>query len=164
MTSWDDVTTAAPDLAKRVRERFEATGLALLATLRRDGAPRISGIEPYFGLGHVWLGMMPGSLKARDLQRDGRFALHAATADKEVKDGDAKLAGVAIEVTEEGDRAAYARGFAEATGFDPGTTGDYHLFRLAVAEVVFLSLAPEGDAMLIERWSPDRGAETVRRA
>ena len=164
MSTWDDVMTAAPDLATRVRERFEQTGLALLATLRRDGAPRISGIETYFGDGQLWLGMMPQSLKAKDLRRDGRFALHAATADKEMSDGDAKIAGVAIEVTDAGERAAFARGFAEATGYDPSETGDFHLFRLDVTEVVFLSIAPEGDAMLIERWSPDRGVETVRRA
>jgi len=164
MSFWNDVETAAPDLAKRVRDRFEATGLALLATLRRDGAPRISGIEPYFGLGNVWLGMMPGSRKARDLQRDGRFALHAATADKQMTDGDAKIAGMAVEVTDDDQRAAYARAFAEATGFDPGTTGDYHLFRLDVTEVVFLSIAPEGDAMLIERWSPGRPVQTIRRS
>jgi Pyridoxamine 5'-phosphate oxidase len=163
MSSWDDVTSAAPDLAKRVQDRFEATGLALLATLRRDGAPRISGIEPYFGLGNVWLGMMPGSRKARDLQRDDRIALHAATADKQMADGDAKIAGTAIEVTDDGQRAAYSRGFAEATGYDPNDTGDFHLFRLDVTEVVFLSIAPEGDAMLIERWSPGRPTETIRR-
>jgi hypothetical protein len=164
MSSWDDVKTAAPDLAKRVQDRFEATGLALVATLRRDGSPRISGIEPFFGFGELWLGMMPRSLKAKDLQRDGRLALHAATVDKNVADGDAKVAGVAAEVTDTNQRATFARGFAEATGYDPSDTGDYHLFRLALTEVVFVSLAPEGDAMLIERWSPGRPVETIRRA
>lgn len=121
-------------------------------------------VEPFFGFGHLWLGMMPDSLKARDLQRDGRFALHAATADKNMADGDAKVAGVAVEVTDTDQRTAYARGFAEATGYDPSDAGDYHLFRLDVTEVVFLSIAPEGDAMLIERWSPGRPVETIRRA
>ena len=156
--------TAAPDLGTRVQDRFESTGLALLATLRRDGAPRISGIETFFGLGDLWLGMMPRSLKAKDLQRDGRFALHAATADKDMTDGDAKIAGVAIEVTEGAQRAAYARGFAEATGYDPNDAGDFHLFRLEVTEVVHLTIAPERDAMLIERWSPGRAVETIRRS
>lgn len=164
MTSWNDVMTAAPDLGRRVQDRFESTGLALVATLRHDGAPRISGIETFFGLGDLWLGMMPSSLKAKDLQRDGRFALHAATADKDMTDGDAKIAGVAVEVTDEAQRAAYARGFAEATGFDPADSGDFHLFRLHVTEVVYLSIAPEGDAMLIERWSPGRPVETIRRS
>jgi hypothetical protein len=164
MSSWDDVKTAAPDLAKRVQDRFEATGLALVATLRRDGSPRISGIEPFFGFGHLWLGMMPCSLKAKDLQRDGRYALHAATADKDMTDGDAKIAGIAFEVVDTHQRTAYSRGFAEQTGYDPNDTGDFHLFRLDVAEVAFLSIATERDAMLIERWSPGRPVETIRRA
>ena len=164
MSSWDDVMAAAPDLAKRVQQRFEATGLGLVATLHRDGAPRISGVEPWFGHGHVWLGMMPGSRKARDLQRDGRFALHAATADKEVSAGDAKIAGHAVEVTDPQQRAAFERGFAETTDLDVSQLGDYHLFRLDVTEVVHLSLAPERDAMLIERWAPGQPVTTVRRA
>jgi hypothetical protein len=163
MSTWDDVKSAAPDLAKRVQDRFEATGLALLATLRRDSSPRISGVEPFFGFGHIWLGMMPQSLKAMDLLRDGRYALHAATADKNMTDGDAKIAGVAVEITDKDQRTAYARAFAEDTGYDPGDTGDYHLFRLDVTEVAFLSITPERDGMLIERWSPGRLVETVRR-
>jgi hypothetical protein len=51
----------------------------------------------------------------------------------------------------------------EATGYDPSDAGDYHLFRLDVTEVAFLSIAPQRDAMLIERWSPGRPVETVRR-
>jgi hypothetical protein len=164
MSTWDDVMTAAPDLAKRVQDRFEATGLALLATLRRDGSPRISGVEPFFGFGSIWLGMMPQSFKAKDLQRDGRLALHAATADKNMTDGDAKVAGTAVEVTDADERTAYSRAFAEATGYDPSDAGDYHLFRLDVTEVTFLSIAPERDAMLIERWSPGRPVESIRRA
>lgn len=164
MSTWEEVRTAAPDLATRVQDRFERTGLGLVATLRRDGAPRISGIEPWFGLGHVWLGMMPKSRKALDLQRDDRFALHAATADKELSEGDAKLAGHAVEVTDPEQRTRFERGFAETNGMDPGETGDYHLFRLDITEVVFLSIAPEKDAMLIERWSPGQPAATIRRA
>lgn len=164
MPTWNDVTTAAPDLAARVQQRFESVGLGLLATLRRDGAPRISGVETLFGFGEVWLGMMGGSLKARDLQRDPRFALHAATADREMQEGDAKLAGRAIEVTDPEQRARFAKAVAEATGYDPEADGgDYHLFRLDITEMVFLSIAPERDAMLIERWSPGQPPTTVRR-
>src|SRR4051812_42460346 len=67
MPTWTEVTTAAPELAAVVQDRFAAHGLALLATLRRDGAPRISGIEPLFALDEVWLGMMDHSRKAEDL-------------------------------------------------------------------------------------------------
>ena len=66
MASWSQVEAAAPELAERVKERFDATGLGLLATLRTDGSPRISGIEPLFALDELWLGMMHGSRKAAE--------------------------------------------------------------------------------------------------
>src|SRR5688572_7855936 len=93
MTSWGAIEAAAGELAAAVRERFEATGLGLLATVRADGSPRVSPIEPFFWDGQLWLGSMPDSRKATDLRRDPRFALHAATADKDVANGDAKIAG-----------------------------------------------------------------------
>src|ERR671935_3336335 len=101
MAAWRDVASAAPELAALVRARFEATGLGLLATLRRDGSPRISGIEPLFTADDLWLGMMPGSRKAADLLRDPRFALHSATTDKQVTHGDAKINGRAVVVEDE---------------------------------------------------------------
>ena len=125
-----------------MRARFEATGLGMLATLRADGAPRISGVEPWFGDGELWLGMMPESLKAKDLQRDPRFALHAATADKQMTDGDAKLAGSAIEVTDEATIDRARKSFAEVSGHEP-PPGPMHLFRLDVTEVVFLTVATD---------------------
>src|SRR5690349_13866837 len=93
MATWLEFTEAAPELASRVRGRFEATGLGFLATLRRDGSPRLTGVEPLFALDEVWLGMMPGSRKALDLRRDPRLALHNASTDKEVRDGDARITG-----------------------------------------------------------------------
>lgn len=163
MTTWIEVTAEVPDLAARAQARFEATGLALVATLRRDGSPRISGVEPFFGLGELWLGMMPGSRKAADLLRDGRCALHAATIDKEVAKGDAKLSGAAIDVHDADIRAAYAGAIAEAAGGDPSALGDFSLFRVDVRDLVMISLAPERDALHVEHWSPDAGYTLTRR-
>ena len=77
MARWSEIATATPDLADAVRERFEATGFGLLATLRADGSPRVSGLEPLFALGELWFGLMPESRKALDLLRDPRFAIPA---------------------------------------------------------------------------------------
>src|SRR5215211_4225798 len=98
MATWTKTMEHAADLAAHARARIEGTGLALLATLRRDGYPRISGVEPFFEGDDLWLGMMPHSLKAKDLQRDGRLCLHNATVDKDVTEGDIKITGRAIEV------------------------------------------------------------------
>ena len=70
----------APELAGRARERFGATGLCLVATLRSDGWPRISPVEPLILDGRLYLGMMPGSTKSRDLSRDPRCLVHSTMA------------------------------------------------------------------------------------
>ncbi len=149
--NWRDVERAAPALTAKVRKRFEAHGLAVLATLRRDGSPRISGIEPSFGEGELWLGMMPRSLKAADLLRDPRLALHSATADKNVSAGDAKLSGVAVPVEDEATFARYRR----ASGDEHNAFGTFHLFRVDVNEMSHLM--PAGDHLDIEWWSAARG-------
>src|SRR2546429_4283378 len=43
--------------------------------------PRISGIEVEFAEGEIFLGLMPGSRKLYDLERDPRLALHSPTDD-----------------------------------------------------------------------------------
>ncbi len=81
MASWAEFASAEPALASRVKERFAIRKHKTLATLRKDGSPRISGIEVEFADGELFLGMMPGSLKLRDLERDPRLALHSPTED-----------------------------------------------------------------------------------
>jgi hypothetical protein len=90
--TWDDVKKATPELALAVQRGFDTHIHKTLATLRADGSPRISGQEASFRDGQLWLGMMPDSRKAKDLLRDPRLALHSATVDPEMPDGDAKLA------------------------------------------------------------------------
>ena len=156
--NWAQVEAAAPDLAAKVRKRFEAHGLALLATLRRDGSPRISGIETLFGEEELWLGMMPRSLKAADLLRDPRLALHSATADKNVSSGDAKLSGAALLVEDEASFERYRR--ASGSGDGP-VFGSFHLFSVDVAEMSHL--IPAGDHLDIESWSEARGYRRIDR-
>jgi hypothetical protein len=162
MTSWNDVVEAAPELAADVRSRFDATGLAMLATLRADGSPRIAGIEPSFWSGEVWMGMMWESRKALDLRRDPRFAIHAATVDKDVKDGDARISGRAIEVEDEATKIGMGKAFHEQTGFDPNDHAPWHLFRVDVTEVHHLGLVG-GDTLDIRWWTPGSGLHQVDR-
>jgi len=150
MASWAEVERSAPGLAAAVRERFDAGVHKTLATLRRDGAPRISGIEARFDRGELWFGSMPGALKARDLQRDARFALHSASEDPPGWSGDAKLAGRAVEEDPEVLREV----------FDQAPPGPAHLFRAEIDEVVLVGLDEGRDRLVIELWRP---GEPVRR-
>jgi hypothetical protein len=156
--NWAGFEAAAPELAARVRARFEATGLSLMATVRRDGSPRISPVEAFFDGTDVWLGMMDASLKARDLQRDPRLALHSATADKNVTEGDAKLAGRAIEVTDADGITRFVAVTSAVMGAAPPEP--FHCFTVDVTEASFLM--PAGDHLDIDIWtegSPPRRIE-----
>ena len=154
MASWRDVRAAAPELAGAVQKCFDAHIHKTIATLRRDGSPRISGNETNFTAGEVWLGMMPGSLRARDLERDPRIAIHSATADPKMAGGDAKLAGRAVAVT---DPAEFSRLVGEE-----GEPGSFHLFKIEVIEMVRTTV--EGDRLVVESWHEGGGVNRVERA
>ncbi|MET9068818.1 pyridoxamine 5'-phosphate oxidase family protein [Streptosporangium sandarakinum] len=148
MATWERFEREAAELAALVRERFEAAETHIVATLRRDGSPRVSGSEVDFQGPDLSFGSMLNAVKARDLQRDGRCAIHAHPA----KDGDAKVAGVAVEVTGE-DKAAYT------TGSEP--PGGFHAFRLDLHEAVFTKV--EGDELVVRLWRPGQPVRTFRR-
>lgn len=150
MTSWDSFAAQAPELASAVRARFEANKHHVLATLRRDGSPRVSGTEVAFHGPDLVIGSMPGAIKARDLQHDGRFALHAHTGDASMRGGDAKVSGIAVEVTDPEQIEAF-----RGKGAPPGPM---HLFRLELTDAVLTSV--EEDALIIDVW---RAGEKVRR-
>ena len=104
---WGRLADEAPELAGAVQARLTATKHHVLATLRQDGSPRVSGTEVQLRGPELTIGSMPDAIKARDLQRDGRFALHANPGDGTMEGGDAKVAGVAVEVTDEAELAAF---------------------------------------------------------
>jgi hypothetical protein len=148
MTSWKDFADDQPDFAGRVQQLFNRQKHMTLATLRRDGSPRISGTEVELDAEDLVLGMMPGSLKARDLLRDPRLAVHSPSVDPPPEDasswpGEAKIAGRAVEITDN----------------DPADAS--HSFRVDITEVVVTTVA--GDDLVIESWHPDRGFQRRQR-
>ncbi len=155
MPSWSEFEAAAPDLAREVRERLEAHKHKTIATVRADGSPRISGTESLLADGELWIGSMWQARKARDLQRDPRFALHGGSDDPPAWTGDAKVSGVAEEITDP-DRVRALNGEA-------GAGGPSHLFRLDLREVSAVRLDPTGKALEIEMWTPEQGVRTIRR-
>lgn len=153
--TWGDFEGEAPALAAAVLARLTATLHSILGTLRADGAPRLAGLEVHFGEGELWLAMMPDSRKADDLRRDPRFALHSAP-DVEMVDGDAKVGGRAVLVT---DADTIAR-FAARLPMELPTSG-MALFR---TELTDASLARvEDDFMVIDVWHPGEPLRQVRR-
>lgn len=166
MASWHEIEQAVPALAARARGYLDAHVHKTLATLRRDGAPRISGTEIFFAEGDIWLGSMPGALKARDLQRDPRFALHSGSKDPaDGWDGDAKLAGVVEEILDR-DRKVHVFGLRSPSSADEPEEFDFsdsHLFRADVRELSVAGLNAERTGMVIDAWAADRGAFRIER-
>jgi Pyridoxamine 5'-phosphate oxidase len=166
MARWDEVVADAPEFAEEVRRLFDAHRHKTLATIRRDGSPRISGIEATFHDGDLWLGMMEGSLKARDLRRDPRMALHSATvdppADPTAWEGDAKLTGRAEEITDPDKLEAFRRATGSEGGQEP--PGGFHLFRIDLREVVLTRVGDPADHLVIALWREGEGLVRMQRA
>ena len=149
MPSSSAFEAAAPELAADVLRHLDAFTHKTIATIRSTGAPRISGTETQLVDGELWIGSMLGALKARDLQRDPRFALHTGSASPPDFTGDAKLAGVAEEITDP-ERVKAINGEA---------VGPSHLFRLDLQEV---STTRVDKHLWITVWTPD-GVRTLQR-
>jgi hypothetical protein len=156
MPSWSEFEAEAPALAERVRARLDAHKHKTMATIRRDGSPRISGTETWFKDGELWIGSMWQARKARDLQRDPRFALHSGSDEPPDWSGDAKLAGVAEEIVD-------PERISEINGRDT-PPGSMHLFRLDLGEVATVGLDEARKALVIEVWTPEDGIRTMKRA
>ena len=156
MSRWSDVEAAVPDLAAAVVAMMDAHVHKTLATLRRDGAPRISGTEAKFADGELWWGSMAGAVKALDLRRDPRFALHSGSEDPSVWRGDAKVSGRAVEITDdEARRRVMGTHHADGGG---------HLFFADVLEISTVTIGEPRDHLVLEHWHHDRGHRRWTRA
>ncbi len=147
MPRWADVEREVPELAAAAKRFLDAHTHRTIATIRRDGAPRISGTELEWRDGDLVFGSMWRSNKALDLLRDPRFALHSGSDEPDVWTGDATVSGT-----------------VEATVVDPvpGEGGDgpkerYHLFRADVTEVTVVTLSEARDHLILESWVHGRG-------
>lgn len=149
MTAWPEFAAAEPDLSRRVRALFTAHKHHTMATLRKDGRPRISGTGVDFAEDRLALGMIGGALRAADLRRDGRVAVHSCTADPgedpTVWPGDAKVSGTASEV--------------DKHDGPPGS----HRFLIDLNEVVITRVGTPADHLVIETWHSGEGLRRIER-
>jgi hypothetical protein len=145
LASWAEFAAAEPEFASRVRKLMRSRKHLTMATLRRDGSPRISGTEVQFTGEHLQIGSMPRAVKAMDLRRDARVAIHGPTHDPTQGGrwrGEAKIAGRAVEIP---------------------TDGDGHAFRIDIEEAVITRLNEAGNRLVIESWNPGLGYRVAER-
>jgi hypothetical protein len=111
MVTWKELATATPALAEAGRallNQFGGVGLAFLATVRKDGAPRLHPVCPVLSGDRLFVLITPGSPKRYDLARDGRYALQTFPQPKPGSD-EFYVAGRAHQIDDAAMRAAVLR-------------------------------------------------------
>jgi Pyridoxamine 5'-phosphate oxidase len=158
---WSDFEGAQPRMARLGQERLIGPGVVLVATIRHDGTPRVSPVEPFLLDGDLWLSMMWQSAKARDLLRDPRILVHSVVASRNGAEGEFKVRGIARVETDLAVQTRYAKAVAADLGWRPDLERS-HLFVVDISTVTYLSYdTPTGDQH-VAMWPP--GREFVRRA
>jgi hypothetical protein len=159
--SWAEFAAEVPELAAFVQARLDAHRHRLMATLRADGSPRISGTELLIHGGELWIGSMPDARKFADLRRDPRLAVHSGSDDPPDWHGDARLTGVAILVDDEPGKAAFKATWAELMGGFP--PGPFELARLSITEASTVREAASRDHLVLETWRPGLPVRRIER-
>lgn len=157
MASWNDFAAAAPELASTGLERIDKAGLVLVGTIRKDGYPRISPVEPIINEGRLYLGMMYRSTKALDLYREPRCLVHSVVASRDGADGEFKLYGRARPITEADERERYCVALFEKIGWRP--EGDFDLFAVDVEQAAYVVFAD--GKQVIKVWRPGTDVREV---
>jgi Pyridoxamine 5'-phosphate oxidase len=151
------VELGAPELARLGLARLNSARVALLGTLRRDGSPRISPIEPRIAAGQLLIGAMTWSAKVSDLQRDPRYVLHSVVTGPDSGEGELKLYGPAARAGQD-QRAAAADAWWLAWPLDKAA-----VFTLHIEQAVFIDWDINHGLMTVHRWSPGSGYAVASR-
>lgn len=157
---WSEFERQQPRLAALGRERLIEPGVVLVGTIRRDGTPRISPVEPLLWEGDLWLSMLRGSLKAADLIRDPRVLVHGIVTSRDGAAGEYKVRGQAVIESSSERQRGYAEEVARQIGWRP-EPGRFHLFRIEIADVTFIRYDEESGDQFVARWP--EAIEFVRR-
>jgi hypothetical protein len=150
---WDEFAASVPELAALGDERLRAKELCLIGTLRKNGWPRISPVEPEFVDGELMLGMMWQSPKALDLFRDARIVVHSVVSERSGKEGDFKLYGRAADVQDPERRAAYRATIKARIDWEPSEP-NFHLFSINIESAGFVTFDEPRYGLA---WDPAKG-------
>jgi hypothetical protein len=157
---WADFEAAAPRLAAVGKEKLLAPGVVLVGTIRRDGSPRISPVEPFLLDGDLWLSMLWRSHKAADLARDPRVLVHSIVASRDGGAGEFKVRGRCRAEEDSVVQERYADAVSAALGWRPDL-GRFHLFSVDIEAVAYVSYVEASGDQSCVLWP--QGREYVRR-
>jgi Pyridoxamine 5'-phosphate oxidase len=155
---WAEFGRAAPVLASAARESLSATRIALLGTIRSDGAPRISPVEPYFAGNNLLIGAMAWSRKAADLERDARLVLHSTITSPDSAEPEIKLYGHAV-TADPTTRAACPDAWWTRMAENSAV-----VFAMDIVEASLVVWDLAAGEFTVTSWSPAAGLHVVRKA
>lgn len=157
---WSEMESAQPQLAELGRRRLVEPGVVLVVTIRRDGTPRLSPVEPLLLDGVLWLSMMWQSRKAADLERDPRILVHSVITSRDGGEGEFKIRGTARAEEDPGLQLRYAEAVTSSLGWSP-EPGRFHLFTVDIDSVTFIRYDAATGDQHVAIWPP--GREFIRR-
>jgi Pyridoxamine 5'-phosphate oxidase len=157
---WSEIERTQPRLAKLAHDRLIEPGVLLVATIRRNGTPRLSPVEPLVLDGDLWLSMMLRSAKAMDLLRDPRVLVHNIVTNRNGADGEFKIRGTARQEDDPAVAGRYADTAASTLGWAP-EPGKFHLFAIDIEHTAFIRYDEPTADQHVATWPPAH--EFVRR-
>ena|SRR5215469_13408371 len=152
---WRDLEASAPQLAAMGLARL--IPLAMLGTVRLDGSPRISPIEPHLHAGDLLIAAITWSQKAADLRRDPRYVLHSPVTGPDTGEAEFKLYGSAVQSDDASHRSLGGAWWSEYPA-DAAL-----VFKLRLAAAVYVTWDMSEQLMWVDRWSIQRGYAQYQR-
>jgi len=144
--SWKEFEEHAPRLASLGFKKLDRK-VAYLATLKKDGSPRLHPVTPFIRNGMLFIFTEPSSPKISDLRRDDRYALHCSV-DREKGEPliEFLVAGTAKIINDDSVRAE-----AMNIAASPVLTNDYALFEFQIDNVLVVEYDNDGNRS-VQRW------------
>jgi uncharacterized pyridoxamine 5'-phosphate oxidase family protein len=142
--SWKTFESQNLEIAEFAKARLH-NKVAYLATIRKDGSPRVHPFTPIIGEGHFFVFMEPTSPKGHDFRRDGRYAVHCSVSDTSGESGEVIVMGAAKFIDDADVREQAVR----VCPYQPAER--YILFELEIEHVL---ITEYGDAGTVRRqWT-----------
>lgn len=142
--SWQALTEGNATLAAYGEGRLQRT-VAYLATVDKNGAPRVHPVTPQLHDKRLFLFMHPTSPKGHDLQRGSHYALHCGVEANSGGEGEFYVRGTATQVHDPQVWELVRPGKPEEFN------SLYILFELEIEQA--FSMQYVGDDNVINRWS-----------
>jgi hypothetical protein len=146
--SWNEFEWDSPELAALDYQKLNRK-IAYLATLKKDGSPRLHPVKPFIGNHRLFIFTEPSSPKIRDLRRNRCYALHSAMGGE----------GPLIEVLVSGDATEISdpveRTLAKSIAALPVVSDSYVMFEFKVYQMLVVEY--DGDQQIVHRWEKGSG-------